>query len=466
MSGDIAFVPVHRLAADIQARRLSPVDVVDALVERIRRHDPRLHAFVDIWEDEARLAAESADRAIRAGHGVGALQGVPVAIKDIVDIEGHVTTGGSAPWRDRVSPVTATLVRRMLSAGMIVLGKTHTVEFAMGGWGTNQHMGTPLNPWDPDMPRTPGGSSSGSGVAVAAGLAPWAIGTDTGGSVRLPASWCGIVGLKVAVGRISTWGVMPLSHSLDTPGPMVRSVEDAAWMLTILQGADPNDPKTLGLGPVDPFPALKVGLAGLTIGVLPQSERDGCDTDTAAAYESAIETCARQGARITEITLPRPLDELGGLAGRMIGAEGYYHVGDRVDDMSLSIDEAVRPRIWIGRGMSARDYLSTLSEQQAVMREFDTALAGVDVVAMPTTRTVAAPVAEVDQSQTPAHFTRVANVLDRPACAVPVGVAGSGLPTSVQFMGRSRDEATVLRAAWGYEQARGALDLIPPAFAN
>ena len=206
-----AIATVAELSAAFTKRTLSPVDVVDALLARIERANPSLHAFIDVYASDARLAAEAADRAIRSGHAVGPLHGVPVALKDLVDLEGRVTTGGSKVWEKRVSAVTATLARRFIQAGMIVLGKTHTVEFAMGGWGTNTHMGTPRNPWDPNVHRTPGGSSSGSGVAVSAGLTPAAIGTDTGGSVRLPASWCGIVGLKVTAGRISTYGVLPLS---------------------------------------------------------------------------------------------------------------------------------------------------------------------------------------------------------------------------------------------------------------
>ncbi|HEX7216076.1 MAG TPA: amidase, partial [Methylomirabilota bacterium] len=238
---DPVWAGVAELSQAFGARTLSPVDAVDALLARIRRHDPALHAFIAIYADEARLAAEGADRAIRAGQRVGPLHGVPIALKDLVDLEGRVTTGGSKVWAGRVSTVTATLAERAIAAGMIVIGKTHTVEFAMGSWGTNTHMGTPRNPWDAKVHRTPGGSSSGSGVAVSAGLAPIAIGTDTGGSVRLPAGWCGIVGLKVTAGRISTFGVLPLSSTLDTPGPLARSVEDAALLYRVLNGPDPDD---------------------------------------------------------------------------------------------------------------------------------------------------------------------------------------------------------------------------------
>src|SRR5712672_3271 len=263
---DPSFLPAHRLAVEIEARRLSPVDIVEALLSRIEAQNPKLHAYVDVYADDARLAAEGADKAIRAGHAVGPLHGVPIALKDLIDLEGRITTGGSAVWRERRSPFTATLARRFFAAGMIVLGKTHTVEFAMGGWGTNQHLGTPWNPWDPEVARTPGGSSSGSGVAVAAGFAPWAIGTDTGGSVRLPASWCGLTGLKTTIGRVSTYGILPLAPTLDTPGPMARSVTDAVLLYNAMQGPDPLDPRTLGAPPLnDPMPGLRRGVKGLRL---------------------------------------------------------------------------------------------------------------------------------------------------------------------------------------------------------
>ena len=288
-SSNPAFLTACEASEAIQAGRLSPVELVDALLHRIDAHEERLHAFAAVYRDEARAAAEAAHTAIRSGHGIGPWHGVPIALKDIIDIEGRVTTIGSKHWKDRVSPTTATLARRLIEAGMIVIGKANTVEFAMGGWGTNRHMGTPRNPWDAKEHRAPGGSSSGSGVSVAARLAPWAIGTDTGGSVRIPAAWCGLAGLKVTIGQISAAGVAPLSHSLDTPGPMTRSVEDAARLYMVLQGPDPADPTTLRHVPADPMPALRRGVAGLRLGVMAEAERHGVDADVLAAYDAAIE---------------------------------------------------------------------------------------------------------------------------------------------------------------------------------
>src|SRR5438045_217754 len=304
---DPVWAGVAELSRAVETRALSPVDVVDALLARIARRDPALHAYIAIYESGARLAAEAADRAIKSGHRAGPLHGVPIGLKDLIDLRGRVTTGGSKVWAERVSRVTATLAERLISAGMIVLGKTHTVEFAMGSFGTNTHMGTPRNPWDLKVHRTPGGSSSGSGVAVAAGLVPVAIGTDTGGSVRLPAGWCGIVGLKVTAGRISTYGVLPLSSTLDTPGPMARSVEDAALIFRALSGADPRDGQTLAWTPVDPLPTLRRGVAGLRLAVLPDAERSGVDKDMLVAYDAAVDTLAKLGAQIVRVTLPRRL---------------------------------------------------------------------------------------------------------------------------------------------------------------
>src|SRR6266849_4534122 len=459
------FVTVAELSAAFTKRTLSPVDVVDALLARVERMNPGLHAFIDVYASDARLAAEAADRAIRSGHAVGPLHGVPVALKDLVDLEGRVTTGGSKVWEKRVSPVTATLARRLIAAGMIVLGKTHTVEFAMGGWGTNTHMGTPRNPWDPTVHRTPGGSSSGSGVAVSAGLTPAAIGTDTGGSVRLPASWCGIVGLKVTAGRISTHGVLPLSSTLDTPGPMTRSVEDAALLYRLLNGPDPNDPATLAWAPDDPLPSLRRGVEGLRLAAMPEAERAGVDREVLAAYDASVEVLRGLGARIVPVALPNRFADYAAATGRIIGSEGYRFVGHLVDDASLPTDPHVRPRIQLGRGVSARDYLLALAECQEHRRGYAAATAHVDAVLTPTTLTPAIPIDQVDQTTTPAHFTRPGNYLGLCAAAVPNGFTSGGLPTSLQIMCAPGQEAMALRIAYAYEQATPWHQRRPPGAA-
>ncbi|GJD76824.1 hypothetical protein GCM10007886_43980 [Methylobacterium gregans] len=301
---DLSLLSAKALAEGIAAKRFSPVDAVEALLARIEAQDPKFRAFTAVYAADARLAAEGADRAIRSGHTVGPLHGVPVALKDLVDLDGRITMGGSAAHRARVAAGTATVARRLIAQGMIVLGKTHTVEFAYGGWGTNQHLGTPWNPWDLQTPRTPGGSSSGTGVAVAARMAPWGLGTDTGGSVRLPASFCGLSGLKVTVGRISTHGIVPLSTTLDTPGPMARTVEDAALLYRAMSGPDPLDPTTRGIEPHDPLPTLYRGVRGLRLARMPESERDGVDAAVLAAYDRALDTLADLAAGSSRSACP------------------------------------------------------------------------------------------------------------------------------------------------------------------
>jgi len=449
------------LARAYAAKRFSPVDVVEAMLARITRLEPKLHAFVEVYGAEARLAAEAADKALRSGHKVSPLHGVPIALKDLIDLEGRITMGGSASLRQRRSQVTASLAKRLLAQGMIVIGKTHTVEFAMGGWGTNQHLGTPWNPWDANTARTPGGSSSGSGVAVAARLAPWAIGTDTGGSVRLPASFCGLTGLKVTVGRISTYGVMPLSTTLDTPGPMARSVEDAALLYDVLQGEDPLDPTTRGVVPNDPLPGLRRGVRGLRLARVPAAEREGVAPDMLAAYDKSLDVLANLGAEIVDIALPFRFADLVS-AQAITQAEAYFFNGHLAEDPLAQLDDAVRKRVLSGAAVSAQDYLKTKRLQQELKHKLYAALEGMDALLTPTTETAAIPLAEVDQEKVPSRFTRFGNLLELCALALPNGFTTAGLPLSLQIACRGYDEALTLRIGAAFQQATDWHLRLPP----
>jgi len=450
----LAFEPVHHLRDRITKGEVSPVEIVEGYLDRIARYDEKLHAYIDVYADDARTAAQAAADAIASGHRIGPFHGIPVAVKDIVEINGRVTTGGCRAWQDRRSTCTATLVEKMIAAGMIVLGKTHTVQFAMGGWGTNQQFGTPWNPWDLEVHRTPGGSSAGSGVAVAAGLAPWAIGTDTGGSVRLPSAWCGLAGLKTTIGRISTYGVLPLAATLDTPGPMARDVEDAALLLTVLQGADPRDIRTRGIVDIDPVSNLKRGARGFRVAVMPQRERQGVDPDILASFDTSLDVLANLGAEVVQLdSLPLSFPEFAERTGTIIYAEGYRVVGDLCDKVDLPLDEDVRPRILAGKWLSARQYLDALAEMGRIKSQFAAALDAFDVLLTPTIGTPAIPLDQVDQTSTPAGFTRAVNLLECCALTVPNGFTGDGLPSGLQLIGRPYDEGTVLRIGWAYEQA-------------
>lgn len=448
---DLALLSVQQLSEQLRTRRVSPVDVTDAYLARIASQDPKLQSFVEVYAEDARLAARGAEAAIRSGHAVGPLHGIPVALKDLIEIEGKTVTGGCEVWRERKATRTATLARRLMAQGMIVLGKTHTVEFAMGGWGTNSLRGTPWNPWDPKRKRTPGGSSSGSGVAVAAGLAPWAVGTDTGGSVRLPASWCGITGLKTTIGRVSTYGVLPLSPTLDTPGPMARSVEDAALLYVAMQGPDPLDRLTEGLPFTDPMPQLKRGVRGMRLARMPDVERQHASAEVLAAYDASLAQLERLGAEIVPIEFPFLFADVAAYNLQIMAAESYAILHELIDDEKAPLDPHVRPRIAAGRTLTAQTYLDALRIREEMKLKYAAALDGIDALLTPTTMTTAVPLEDVDQTKAPAHFTRFGNFLDLCAVALPNGMDAGGLPTSLQIVCRAYDEATALRIGWAYQ---------------
>jgi len=459
----LAFAPVHELAARLRGGELSASALVDCYLQRIRQHDEKLHAYVEVYADDARAAAENADRAVKAGRQRGPLHGIPIALKDLIDIEGKRTTGGSLYFRERVSPVTATVAERLTAAGMITLGKTHMVEFAFGAWGTNTAMGTPWNPWDLATPRSPGGSSSGSGVAVAAALAPAALGSDTGGAGRIPASLCGIVGLKTTVGRVSNYGTLNLSETLDTIGPMTRDVEDAALLFTAMHGSDHFDAQTWPHRPADVMSGLKAGVAGLRFAVLPAEELGEVDAEVARAFAAALDVLRGLGARIDTLTLPVSYKRLAELTGKIIAAEGYALNRGWIDRDDVPFDRDVRDRIRWGKTMPAADYIQVLAEKKTLQRQIDALLHDFDALLMPTTPLPPVPLAEIDQGKAPMSIlTRPLNLLDMCALALPCGFTAGGLPISLQIAGRGYDEARVLRIGWAFENATAWHKRRPP----
>ena len=443
-AGDPTVLSARQLARDLNIGARSAADVTAAFLDKIQKNNGKLNAFVDVFDKEAMSAAEASDKARKAGYSLGPLHGMPIALKDLIDIEGKVSTGGSAAWRNRVAPHSATLVRRLHAQGFIILGKTHTVEFAMGGWGTNRHLGTPWNPWDLSKARTPGGSSSGSGVAVAAGLAPWAIGTDTGGSVRLPASWCGLTGLKTTFGRVSCYGILPLSQSLDTPGPMARSVDDAALLLEAIEGYDPLDPNSREFPPSQVWQKFERGVRGMRIGLMPPDERQAASKDVLDAYDASAELLKKLGAEVKSLSMPASYMEIGKVAGDFMTIEGYANVAELIDDDSQPLDPDVRPRLKAGRDYSARDYLQVLNRKRELAAQAAALFADFDALITPTTTTPAVPLEKADQTKGPGNFTRFVNVLGLCALALPNGVSSEGLPLSLQVVCKNGDEATAL----------------------
>ncbi len=452
-SADDAYPALIALADAYLDGAIRPSAVVEAHLERIERLDGRIGSYQVVYADEARRAADAADRAIAAGHRIGPFHGVPFALKDIIDLEGRVTTGGSKALEHRVSPTTATIARRLISAGGILLGKTRTVELAFGGWGTNQRMGTPWNPWDMETHRVCGGSSSGSAAAVAAGLAVCAVGTDTGGSVRLPAGFCGLAGLKVTEGLLPCDGILPLAHTLDTPGPLARSVADATLMLEVMDGREGVAIDRDRAGRTGLWGALAGGAEGVVLGALDAASREVCDAQVLDAYDAVLDRLRRLGAIIREFVPPTPYEAVREANGRLIAIEGWFHQGHLFGDPDLPMDEDVRPRFLSGRNATAAEYLRVLADREAMRAAYAEAMRGLAAVLTPVTMTPAPPVAEIDQAVSPGHFTRGFNFLGMCALALPIALSTEGLPIGLQVAARGGDEAVALRVGAALESA-------------
>jgi aspartyl-tRNA(Asn)/glutamyl-tRNA(Gln) amidotransferase subunit A len=441
-------------AAAVSDGEITSEALVERQLARIARHDGRLHAFVDVYADEARRAARALDQMLAAGIRLGPLHGVTVAVKDLFDIAGHALGAGSRAVPPRVSASSATVVARLRAAGAIVIGKTHTVEYAFGGWGTNAVMGTPWNPWDLEVHRVPGGSSSGSAVAVAADLACAAIGTDTGGSVRIPAGLCGLVGLKTTRGLVSRNGLVELCPTHDTVGPITRTVRDAALMLDVMAGPDVHDPVSRDAPARATALQLERDMAGTRVWVLPESERHSIESDVLAIYDRALATMAQMGMQLVDRPLPQSCTESMRIAGSLMSAEGYALVGELFEQDDLEFDPHVRRRILAGRKIDAAQYIELLQMRDKAREAMLAAMQGVDVCCFPTNAITAIPVSEVDEASTPlSRFGRFVNLFDLCSLALPAGLSGSGLPVSIQVIGRPLDEPLVLQVGHAFERA-------------
>ncbi len=433
-------------AAALRTARCTSRDLVDAHLARIARFDTQLHAFVEVYAGEARQLAEAADRARSAGLPIGPLHGLPIGLKDLCDIAGRIGTIGSRMWADRRAEVTSATVERLLAAGMIPLGKLHMVEFAFGAWGTNPLMGAPWNPWDMARQRTPGGSSSGTGVAVAAGLAPVGIGSDTGGSVRIPAAFNGLVGLKLTHGRVSLHGTGLLSWTLDTIGPLGRSVDDCAEVLRVLAGPDDRDPATRGQPPLDLPAQLAAGRLHHVRIALP--DRSQLPTFMHPAVLAAWTDSARRleslGAQIVPVRLPDWYFELARAVGTIISSEAYALHRSHIADRAQPIGDAVRQRILNAAGLAPGEYAETLRVMAERRRSFNEWFEAFDALLLPTVPVPAIPLDEVDEaSPIPSYLTRPVNYLGQCALAMPAGLH-EGLPLSVQIIGKPNAERAIL----------------------
>lgn len=457
------------LAREIAARRVSPVEVVEAHLARIEARDGRLKSYLAVFTDAAREGARSAEARLTRGEPLGPLHGVPVAVKDLYAVAGTPTTAGSR-FLTEPAREDSTVVARLRGAGAIILGKLNLHEFAYGPEGINIHYGTSWNPWDPATHRMPGGSSSGSGVAVAAGLAPVGMGSDTGGSIRIPAACCGTVGLKPTYGRVSRAGVVPLSWSLDHAGPLTRRVADAAAILGAIAGYDPRDPSTSVLPVPDYVAGLAGSVKGLRVGLFREYVEES-DGEVRAAVEAAAKVLADLGCRVEDVAIPRARFALG-TSMAILGPEAMAFHEPLLRRHAREYAPDVRRRLLVGRFLSATDYVKGQRARRLIRDEVDEVLRRVDCLIAPTLPIAAPPVTATEvrvgaRTEAPrsllTSFTRLFNISGHPAVAVPCGFTASGLPVSLQLAGRAFDEVTILRLAYAYEGATEWHTRRPPA---
>jgi aspartyl-tRNA(Asn)/glutamyl-tRNA(Gln) amidotransferase subunit A len=460
---DLHFMPASQAAAGIAARKLSPVELMQALLQRIERLDPKLNVFIRLDGEAALAAAHAAEKEIMAGRPRGPLHGVPVGIKDIIDVAGLPTTCHSKILQDNVARQDAVCVSRLRQAGAIVLGKLSTHEFAIGGPSFDLPWPPARNPWNAD--HHPGGSSSGSGAGIAAGLFPMALGSDTGGSVRNPASCCGIVGLKPTYGLVSRRGVFPLSFTLDHVGPMTRCVADNALMLESIAGHDPLDPGSAASGPGRYAARLEHGVRGLRVGFLRHfHEKDmTADPEMTAALEQVARTLQAGGADVRDVTLPA-LGAFRDVNRVILQSEAWAVHAPWLRERPGDYGRLARRRLMSGAFMSAGDYVQAQRLRTAMIARVEEVLRDVDVLLCASSMEPACRIdnpADVERTY-PRQARTPFNVTGHPAIAMMAGLSSGGLPLSVQFVGRYFDEATLFQVARAWELAAGTEDQHPP----
>ncbi len=454
---------IREASEDIRSGMTTPTELVGEALKRIEALDEDIKAFVTLMRDEALQAAEQAEREQRRGFLRGALHGIPVAIKDMIAVRGVRLTAGSQVLAEHVAREDAGVVEHLRRQGAIIVGKTTTHEFALGVF-------TPptRNPWMHD--RVPGGSSGGSAAAVAAGMVPGALGTDTGGSIRIPAACCGVTGLKPTYGRVSTHGVIPLSQSLDHVGPLARSAEDCALLFDAIAGYDPRDPNSVS-GPPARSASLLIGgaegrgplsLQGLRLGLLTEEFVAPLDPEVRAAWRAAVLILQEAGAQITEVFLQRP--SIATYRAIQLPEAACVHLERGwLSEQRAAYGERTRRLLLEGQDISAINYLRAQQERRAFAHQVRSVLQRVDALVLPTQPMPAIPRAQIDQeisiegvreeaSAASLRLTLPFNLAGLPAVAFPCGFTRGGLPLNLQVVGNAFEEATVLRIAHAYQQ--------------
>jgi aspartyl-tRNA(Asn)/glutamyl-tRNA(Gln) amidotransferase subunit A len=458
MSAEPALLSLTEAAKAIAQKRFSSREATQSCLDRIAQWQPRLNAFMAIEKDEALAAADQADAALAKGGHHGALHGVPLAHKDMYYDAGKVVTCGSKIRREFVATTTSTALQRLKDAGTVRLGSLQMAEFAYGPTGHNAHYGPVHNPFALD--RITGGSSSGSGSAVAARLTFAALGSDTGGSVRMPAHFCGVTGLKTTWGRISRAGAMPLSQSLDTVGPLARTAEDCALLLGLMAGADPEDPTAI-VGPVPNFmAATREPITGLTIGVPSAFYVDDLDSEVARILDDTLAVLKREGVKIVQVDLPDQR-QLTAACQLVLAVEAAAFHKRWMIERSQDYGPQVLMRLQNGLAIPGVSYLEVMRWRGPALAAHLAAVAGVDAVVAPVAPVAAPTIAESDVGNSPdaeaviqrlTRFTRPINYLGLPSLSIPSGFTRDGLPVGLQLIGRSFDEAVLLRIGAAFQR--------------
>ncbi|MQG75965.1 MAG: amidase [SAR202 cluster bacterium] len=463
-SVDVAYLSIAEAGALFRSKRLSPVELTQTYLARIERLDPLIQSFLLVTGDEAIAQAKVAEAELSKGIDRGPLHGIPIGLKDLFATKGIRTTAQSRALIEWVPDEDAAVVSRLKEAGTVLLGKLALQEFAMPNISSDSPFPPARNPWNPDY--RPGGSSSGSGAAVAGGLCMAALGSDTGASIRSPASQCGIVGLKPTYGRVSCDGVIPLSWSLDHVGPLGRNVRDCALMLQAMAGFDPHDYGSANQPVDDYLGMLDSGVRGLRVGVTRHwfSEGEGVDGEVMKAFEAAIQTLKDSGIEIADVQAP--FDDARRASGVIFGADALAYHKKTLETAPELLGDNVLPRLRDAEGFNATDYIEAQRLKGSVVSQMRELLTTVDGLVMPTVATPPALFEGYDPQSRASRpqFTSLFNVSGLPAISVPCGFTQDGLPIGLQIAGQLFNEAMVLRIAQAYEQATPWHTQRPPLF--
>jgi aspartyl-tRNA(Asn)/glutamyl-tRNA(Gln) amidotransferase subunit A len=454
---DLCARPLSEVSDLIARREVSSLEVTDAVLRQIDRYGARLNCYITVLADQARARAKKIDAHLATGAPHRPLEGVPISLKDNIQTAGVRTTAGSTVLWDNVPSRDATVAQRLAEAGTVLVAKANLHEFAYGF--PHPRFGLPVNPWRPGY--IPGGSSSGSGSAVAAGLCYGSIGSDTGGSIRVPAALCGTVGLKATYGVVSRAGVIPLSYSLDAAGPMTRRVRDAALMLQAIAGPDPDDPHTAEHPVPDYTSRIEDGVRGLTIGIADESALDLLDEDGTAALNEAYRVLEREGARLVAIPLP-DLGIAQTLCEIIIGVEASEYHRRTLRTAPHEFGPIVRARLERNEFIPATEYVHAQRVRRRFIAEVRAAMRGVDALITPAQAAAAYPIdtqhltikgRTFEPGPAISRYTRLFNLTGNPALVLPSGFDRNGLPIALQVIGHPFDEVMMFRAARAYERA-------------